>query len=374
MTAVASTLRALASGLLAWRLIQALLFALVQAAPGGPAAALDLAWHSVLPVATLALQQTAYFATVVYAKARIELGQGYVRATRARGIAERRILWGHVARNVSPQLATAVLNRLGMLFTGAVLVETLFAWQGLASPLLDRLLQRLMDLSQIVPRFFLALLASAWLGPDWLALATILALTGWAALARQSAYFNAHPYLASVAIGALARAELDGELPERIERFRTACCGPLGSVGDRLVWAGWLPVCALLGLAAFGLGASPASVVLLFLGSYNAGQVALRVWGLRAGYRHGLHVAAVLGSPLLRQGPAHLARAAALLAGIGWPLVVRGVIGPARGVLVGVMAVAVIGAMALARLHGRVEGWSIAMVALAAFILYSVVR
>ena len=195
-----------------------------------------------------------------------------------------------------------------------------------------------------------------------------------AALARQSAYFNAHPYLASVAIGALARAELDGELPERIERFRTACCGPLGSVGDRLVWAGWLPVCALLGLAAFGLGASPASVVLLFLGSYNAGQVALRVWGLRVGYRHGLHVAAALGSPLLRQGPAHLARAAALLAGIGWPLVVRGVIGPARGVLVGVMAVAVIGAMALARLHGRVEGWSIAMVALAAFILYSVVR
>ena len=56
---------------------------------------------------------------------------------------------------------------------------------GMASPLLDRLLQRLMDLSQIVPRFFLALLASAWLGPDWLALATILALTGWAALARQ---------------------------------------------------------------------------------------------------------------------------------------------------------------------------------------------
>ena len=31
-----------------------------------------------------------------------------------------------------------------------------------------------------------------------------------AALARESRYFNAHPYLASVAVGALARAELDG--------------------------------------------------------------------------------------------------------------------------------------------------------------------
>lgn len=55
---------------------------------------------------------------------------------------------------------------------------------GMASPLLDRLIMRLMDLSQIVPRFFLALLASAWLGPGWVQLALILALTGWTTLAR----------------------------------------------------------------------------------------------------------------------------------------------------------------------------------------------
>ncbi|MGH7618844.1 MAG: PTS system mannose/fructose/sorbose family transporter subunit IID, partial [Gemmatimonadaceae bacterium] len=85
------------------------------------------------------------------------------------------------------------------------------------------------------------------------------------ALARESRYFNAHPYLASVAVGALARAELDGADPARIERFRTALCGPLGSVGDRLVWAGWLPFCSLASLAVFGLGASPMVVVALFL-------------------------------------------------------------------------------------------------------------
>ena len=82
-----------------------------------------------------------------------------------------------------------------------------------------------------------------------------------AALARESRYFNAHPYLASIAVGALARAELDGEPPERIERFRTALCGPLGSVGDRLVWAGWLPFCSLASLALFGLGAGTFAVV-----------------------------------------------------------------------------------------------------------------
>jgi PTS system mannose-specific IID component len=194
------------------------------------------------------------------------------------------------------------------------------------------------------------------------------------ALARQSGYFNANPYMAGVAVGALANAELSGEPINRIERFHTACCGPLGSVGDRLVWAGWLPACSLMALAAFGLGVGPAGVVLLFLVSYNAGTMALRYWGLRAGYRDGLGVASALGAPLLRQAPAQLARGSALLAGVAIPLAVRGVIGPARGVLEIVFAAAVAGAVALARFHGRVEGWRVAVVGLALFILISVVR
>lgn len=113
-----------------------------RASPTGLAAAIDVARHAVLPVATLALQQTAFFATVAHSKARLEIEQGYVRAARARGITERAVLWGHVARNVSPQLATAALNRVGMLFTGAVLVETLFAWPGLGRLLSSAILNR----------------------------------------------------------------------------------------------------------------------------------------------------------------------------------------------------------------------------------------
>ena len=74
----------------------------------------------------------------------------------------------------------------GLVAAGATaLALVLGVIAGLSSGVLDRLIVRLMDVSQIVPRFFLALLASAWLGPGWLALAAILALTGWATLARQ---------------------------------------------------------------------------------------------------------------------------------------------------------------------------------------------
>jgi hypothetical protein len=134
-----------------------------------------------------------------------------------------------------------------------------------------------------------------------------------AALAREAGFFNAHPYLTAVAVGALARAELAGEPAARIDRFRTALCGPLGSVGDQLVWAGWLPFCSVLALGAFGLGAGAGAAVAIFLLVYNAGHLALRAWGLQTGWEHGTRVAAALNTPVLRSGPQYLARAVALV-------------------------------------------------------------
>jgi PTS system mannose-specific IID component len=193
-------------------------------------------------------------------------------------------------------------------------------------------------------------------------------------MARQARYFNAHPYLASVAVAALARAELERRPPAQIERFRTALCGPLGSVGDRLVWAGWLPFCSLLALAAYGLGAPPLVVVLLFLAVYNAGHLALRAWGIAVGWRDGLRVAPALGAPVLRQGPTWIARAGAALAGIAVPLVLRRELGEGGAAFAAVAGGMILLAALLVRLHGRVEGWRVAVGALALLTLYSVTR
>ena len=209
------------------------------------------------------------------------------------------------------------------------------------------------------------------------------------AMARQSRYFNAQPYFAAVAVGALARAELEGRPSEQIERFRTAMCGPLGSLGDRLVWAGWLPFSALLALLAFGLRADAPLVVLVFLVVYNTGHLGLRIWGLRAGWRGGLRVASSLGSPLLRRGPAVLSKAIMALAGVALPLsiwrilqglpvppvpeseMVRAVGGVA--IATALLIAAVLGVV-LVRLHARVEGWRVALAVLAVLIIYSVAR
>lgn len=194
------------------------------------------------------------------------------------------------------------------------------------------------------------------------------------ALARESQYFNAHPYLTSVAVGALARAELDGEAPERIERFRTALCGPLGALGDRLIWATFLPLCSFAALVVFGAGASPLATVLTFLGLYNAGHLGLRIWGLQVGWRKGLAVAQSLGHPLIQRAQPQLGKLAAGLAGVALPLAIERIILSRQFLLGGTMAGAFVGAIVLTMLHGRVEGWKISVGVLTAFAFYSVLR
>jgi PTS system mannose-specific IID component len=193
------------------------------------------------------------------------------------------------------------------------------------------------------------------------------------ALARQSQYFNAHPYLASVAVGAMARAELDGTDTKQIERFRIACCGPLGSVGDQLVWAAWLPLCAWLSLAAFGLGGSPTVTVLTFLISYNLGHLSLRVWGLHVGYRSGLRVAGALGAPVLRSGPAWISRAGALVAGVAVPLFVQRTVSSNPYLVSAVVAAVAAGGLLAMRLRGRYELWKFSLGFLALIILAALV-
>ena len=142
------------------------------------------------------------------------------------------------------------------------------------------------------------------------------------AVARGAHFFNAHPYLIGLVVGAAARAEHEGAPPDQIERLREALCGPLGSLGDRLVWAGWLPFLSGLTLAAIALGAGWTAVA-AFLVVYNIGHVALRWWALQAGWTYGTRVSVALHHPVLHRATALLGPAMALAVGAALPLSAR---------------------------------------------------
>lgn len=135
-------------------------------------------------------------------------------------------------------------------------------------------------------------------------------------IVRHSAIFNSHPYLATVAAGAVARLEADGADPEVIERFKSAVRGSLGSLGDRLIWMAWRPAALLLGITLLLAGVVWWAAVGGFLLLYNGLHLLLRTWGLRVGLENGLGVAAVLRDSPLQSLATRAADAGALLAGL----------------------------------------------------------
>jgi PTS system mannose-specific IID component len=186
-----------------------------------------------------------------------------------------------------------------------------------------------------------------------------------AALARAARFFNAHPYLCGLAVGAAARAEHDGTPPAQIERLRTALCGPLGSIGDRLIWAGWLPCVSALAVAGVALGAGGWAVV-AFLVLYNAGHLALRWWALRAGWDHGARVAVALHHPALLRALHLIGPATAVAAGLCLPLAASFLAVPFRGWGVGAVALAAAVCYLLLRaLPGRLTAHRLGLLLLA---------
>ncbi|CDN58005.1 Binding-protein-dependent transporter inner membrane component family protein 63 (plasmid) [Neorhizobium galegae bv. officinalis bv. officinalis str. HAMBI 1141] len=61
------------------------------------------------------------------------LGRDFVRALRAKGMSERRIIWQHVLRNAAIPIVTIIGLQLGNLMGGTVLVEAMFNWPGLST-------------------------------------------------------------------------------------------------------------------------------------------------------------------------------------------------------------------------------------------------
>lgn len=148
-----------------------------------------------------------------------------------------------------------------------------------------------------------------------------------AAVARHAGVFNSHPYLATVAAGAIVRLEADGADPGLIDRFKGALRGSLGALGDQLVWGAWRPAAVLLAIALLLAGAPWWLAVAAFLVVYNAMHLALRVWGWRIGMRGGLDVARTLRAAPLQAIAGRAADAGAILAGFAAVLTVANPVG-----------------------------------------------
>jgi peptide/nickel transport system permease protein len=102
----------------------------------------DRVWHLILPAATLGLVGAAGTARFQRAAMLEVASQDYVRTARAKGVPERRVVLRHQLRNALLSFITRFGLAFPFLLTGAVLVETIFAWPGMGRLAVEAIFSR----------------------------------------------------------------------------------------------------------------------------------------------------------------------------------------------------------------------------------------
>lgn len=108
----------------------------------GLAYVVDFISHLALPCLTLVIVQLAQILRLTRAEMMYVLEENYITAARAKGIGQTRLLYVHGLRNALIPVVTVIGSDLGMLLSGAVLVETVFAYPGLGRLMLEAIAAR----------------------------------------------------------------------------------------------------------------------------------------------------------------------------------------------------------------------------------------
>lgn len=91
----------------------------------------DMIKHLILPAFCLSTGSMANFARITRSSMLEVVNQDYVKAVRAKGIKESKVIMKHALKNAMPPIVTVIGMRFSFLMGGAILVETIFSWPGM---------------------------------------------------------------------------------------------------------------------------------------------------------------------------------------------------------------------------------------------------
>lgn len=103
---------------------------------------LDVLYHLMLPMFTLAIIYLAQYSRLARASMLDVLGSDYIRTARAKGMSEKTVVYKHALKNAVLPVVTMAGLQMSYLFSGAVLVESVFNWPGLGRLAFESILRR----------------------------------------------------------------------------------------------------------------------------------------------------------------------------------------------------------------------------------------
>jgi dipeptide transport system permease protein len=98
--------------------------------------------HLILPTIVLATIPLAVIARQTRSAMLEVLSEDYVRTARAKGLSPVRVIGAHALRNALIPVVTTIGLQVGVLLTGAILTETIFAWPGIGKWMVDSIFRR----------------------------------------------------------------------------------------------------------------------------------------------------------------------------------------------------------------------------------------
>lgn len=102
----------------------------------------DLIHHLTMPALALAVVATGVIARLSRSAMLEVLRQDFIRTARAKGVHERRVIWGHALRAAMVSIIPVLGIQAGFVLSGAVYIEIVFQWPGIGRMLVDAILQR----------------------------------------------------------------------------------------------------------------------------------------------------------------------------------------------------------------------------------------
>jgi dipeptide transport system permease protein len=98
--------------------------------------------HLILPTIVLGTVPLAVIARMTRSAMLEVLGEDYIRTARAKGLSGLRVIGLHALRNALIPVVTVIGLQIGVLFTGAILTETIFSWPGVGKWLIEAIFRR----------------------------------------------------------------------------------------------------------------------------------------------------------------------------------------------------------------------------------------
>jgi dipeptide transport system permease protein len=98
--------------------------------------------HLILPAIVLGTNPLAVVARMTRSAMLEVLGEDYIRTARAKGLPPLRVVGVHALRNALIPVVTVIGLQVGVLFTGAILTETIFSWPGVGKWLIEAINRR----------------------------------------------------------------------------------------------------------------------------------------------------------------------------------------------------------------------------------------